>query len=52
MNIKTSYICPPIPSRHWDWVAHIDGEEEYGIHGFGRTEAEAIEDLKYELNEG
>jgi hypothetical protein len=52
MNIKTSYIDPPIPYRHWDWVACIDGQEEDGINGYGRTEAEAIQDLKNQLNEG
>lgn len=46
MLIKTQYIYPPIPDRTHDWLAHYDGEEERGQNGFGRTEAEAIADLK------
>lgn len=29
-----------------DWCAYYDGHEEEGNYGYGRTEAEAIEDLK------
>lgn len=45
-KIVTTNICPPIPIRSFDWCAHYEGEEEYGNHGFGRTEAEAIADFK------
>lgn len=44
-KIITSHVFPPIPQRCFDWSAHIDGREE-GPYGFGRTEQEAIRDLK------
>lgn len=44
-RILTSHVRPPIPVRHFDWSAHYDGQEE-GLYGWGRTEAEAIADLK------
>lgn len=46
MKIVTNYIYPPIPMRCFDWHATIEGREEEGINGFGKTEQEAIEDLK------
>lgn len=46
MKIVTQYICPPIPTRDHDWVAYEDGREEDGAYGYGKTEQEAIEDLK------
>lgn len=42
--VVTSYIYPPIPWRDNDWLACFDGDEE-GPQGWGRTEADAIEDL-------
>lgn len=39
------YIHPPIPIRQFDYCAYFDGEEE-GICEFGKTEDEAIENLK------
>lgn len=43
----TSYEHPPIPVRNFDWRAYVDGDEEITRrHGWGRTEAEAIENLK------
>ncbi len=58
MKIKTTYICPPIPTRNFDWSAVYDnfdasfeGSDENGDHwksspqGFGATEQEAIDDL-------
>jgi len=46
MKIKTSYIFPPIPYRHLDWLAYYEGQEEDGPRGWGKSEEEAIEDLK------
>lgn len=43
--IKTEYIFPSIPIRWKDWLAYYDGQEE-GPQGWGRTEQEAIKDLK------
>ena len=44
-KIVTSNPYPSIPIRQFDWCAHLDGEEEEGHYGWGRTEAEAIGDL-------
>lgn len=44
-KIVTSHMFPPIPIRDFDWCAHFDGEEEKGNYGWGRTEAEAIQDF-------
>ena len=43
--IITSNLNPPIPIRDFDWCAYFDGEEELGHYGYGRTEAEARQDL-------
>lgn len=44
-KIVTTCICPPIPLRSNDWIAHYDGDEEAGQYGYGATEAEAIADF-------
>ena len=44
-KIITEYVYPPIPYRGHDWIAYYDGEEE-GHRGCGKTEQEAIDDLK------
>lgn len=53
MKIRTEFVHPPIPDRQYDWSA-IDDEtyDEGGKVGFGRTEAEAVADLKEQLEEG
>lgn len=53
MNIRTVNAFPPIPIRDFDWHAYdadtYDGE---GCPvGYGRTEAEAIANLKEQLGE-
>lgn len=45
MKIVTHYVYPPIPIRCFDWVAYLEGQEESGPYGNGRTEEEAIADL-------
>lgn len=45
-KIITENVCPPISYRGNDWIAHYDGEEEEGHRGWGKTEQEAIDDLK------
>ncbi len=45
-DIITEYVHPPIPCRHYDWQAWVDGREEDGPKGWGRTEQEAVNDLK------
>lgn len=43
--LKTIHVHPPIPTRSHDWCAHRDGAEESGPFGWGKTEAEAVQDL-------
>ena len=49
-DIVTEHIRPPIPVHYFDWQAWVDGEED-GPYGWGRTEQEAVDDLKRELIE-
>lgn len=55
-KIVTDHVYPPIPDRRWDWSAvtdEYDGAPDAGWqpHGWGRTEAEAIADLKVQLDD-
>ena len=46
-KVVTQNIYPPIPIRQFDWQAHYDGEEDEQMDvGYGRTEQEAIKDLR------
>lgn len=52
-DLHTSHVYPPIPIRTYDWCAYRDSYEPPdpdgvggGLIGWGRTEAEAIEDLE------
>lgn len=47
--IITRYDPPPIPLRQFDWTAVDDNYDEGSPVGFGRTEQEAIEDLRREI---
>lgn len=48
--IVTSGLFPPVPTRQWDWVAYIKGDEEAnGPTGRGPTECEALRDLCEQL---
>jgi hypothetical protein len=50
--IVTSHDYPPIPLRHFDWSAWVDGtESEDMVLGHGATEAAAIADLIEQLDE-
>ena len=48
MNYKilTDYVFPPIPIRDFDWQACLEGMQESGPYGSGRTEQEAIDELR------
>jgi len=48
VNVITRFEPPPIPVRHFDWHAFIDGEEE-GPTGYGYTELEAVTELAEKL---
>lgn len=49
--IRTSYVCPPIPWRNFDWEAFEDDYEPDRPVGRGPTEQAAIEDLEQQLAE-
>jgi hypothetical protein len=58
MQIRTEFVCPPIPDRNFDWSAidesTYDGAEDSSNRdhvGYGRTEADAIADLMAILEE-
>ena len=58
MRIVTEYWAKPIPDRSFDWSAvdddTYDGAEDSSNRnhvGYGRTEAEAIADLRRLLDE-
>lgn len=48
MKVITSFVNPPIPTRKFDWEAHIQGEED-GFSGVGETEVDALRDLCEQL---
>lgn len=50
-KIITSHICPPVPSRQFDWSATEDGHEPGDAVGYGATEDAAIADLRMQLLE-
>jgi len=54
MKIVTNYWAKPIPYRNCDWTAVDDetyGGEPSDPIGYGATEAEAIADLKEQIEE-
>lgn len=48
--LVVSCICPPIPIRHMDWRAYVDGHEE-GCVGYGPTREAAVADLYEQLED-
>lgn len=51
-KIITKHEYPPIPWHSFDWVAYREGNEETGPFYWGKTEADAISELKeYEEEE-
>ncbi len=51
-RIVTSFVYPPIPWRHCDWCAYDDARgADSSPYGWGATEAEAIADLEWKLEE-
>ena len=45
-KIKTSHDYPPIPIDNYDWSAFREDYDEGDLIGYGKTEQEAIDDLK------
>lgn len=50
-KIITSHDHPPIPTGDYDWSAIREDYEPGDLIGTGRTEQEAINDLKRQENE-
>lgn len=50
-KIVTNFVYPPIPIRDFDWCARIDGREEEGPYGWGRTKELAVQDLMRKIDE-
>lgn len=51
MKIITQHIFPPIPIRTHDWMALLEDNDGDGPQGWGKTEEEAISDLKQQLED-
>lgn len=45
-KISTYFVFPPIPDRSFDLCAEYEEDDSEGLAGWGKTEAEAIQDLK------
>jgi hypothetical protein len=41
-DLVTDHVCPPIPSREYDWCAYQKGEEGSGRYGWGSNEELAV----------
>ena len=50
-EILTSFDCPPIPIRDYDWSAIRENYDEGDLIGYGKTEQEAINNLIEQENE-
>lgn len=50
-KIITNHICPPIPSRKFDWQATRENWDLGDKIGYGETEDEAIRDLLIQEDE-
>lgn len=51
MKIRTNYWQKPIPDRRFDWTATEEDYEPPMPIGYGRTEDEAVADLKEKVSE-
>jgi len=46
-DIITVWCHPPIPVRDYDWCAYHEGDEEIaGRYGWGKSEMEALDDMR------
>lgn len=50
-KIITHYDPPPIPPRQFDWTAVTEDYDLGSPTGYGRTEQEAIADLKMQMED-
>ena len=44
-KINVVFVHPPIPIRHFDWIAYVEGQEESGLCGTASTPLEAVRKL-------
>lgn len=56
IDLKTGCVCPPIPTRRFDWAAYDDNTLDAPgsfttVIGRGETESEAISDLFDQMEE-
>lgn len=56
LNIRTSFVYPPIPIRQFDWSAVDDdtydgADDSHCPIGHGATEQEAIDDLMQQIED-
>jgi hypothetical protein len=51
MKIITEHVYPPIPTREFDWSAVSDNYEPGAPIGWGKTEADAIADLRDQMED-
>lgn len=49
-KIIIDYVHPPVPIRTYDYVAYVEGTEEYGPYGWGATRRDALYTLRDELH--
>lgn len=46
-SIVIENICPPIPTRNFDWVAYREGADMDGPYAHGATPEEALKELMW-----
>ena len=52
MKIVVVHVCPPIPIRDYDWVAHLENDDEPPrVEGWGRSADQAVFNLMQQLAE-
>jgi hypothetical protein len=50
MKIIINQSGCPLSSRRFDWAAYVDGKEESGPYGWGRSPEAALEELQEKLD--
>jgi hypothetical protein len=50
-TIRVIFKHPPIPIRHFDWLAYVDGQEESGLHGTAEEPLQAVRNLLDQIEE-
>lgn len=50
-KIHVFFKHPPIPSRYFDWIAYVEGQEESHLVGTASTPLEAVRNLLDQIEE-